>query len=54
MRGGVAVPLQQAQLDGWWRVTGPGTLAAAAGTVLIVAGVAALRRKTPPASKADD
>lgn len=39
------VPLRQAQLDGWWQPTGPGTLAAAAGAILVLGGLAALRRR---------
>lgn len=39
------VPLRQAQLEGWWRPTGPGVLGVVAGALLLLGGLVALRRQ---------
>jgi len=39
------VPQRQAELDRWWRPTGPGTILVTFGAVLVVGGLALLRRR---------
>lgn len=39
------VPSQQESLDGWWALTGPGTIAVTIGGALLVLGAAGLRRR---------
>ena len=39
------VPEQQESLDGWWALTGPGTISVAIGGALIVLGAAGFRRR---------
>ena len=39
------VPGRQADLDRWWQPTGPGTILVGFGSVLVVGGLALLRRR---------
>ena len=43
------VPRRQAELAHWWQPTGPGTILVAFGTVMMLGGLALLRRRKPGA-----
>lgn len=44
------VPQRQAELDRWWQPTGPGSILMTFGSLLLLVGLASLRRRKPGAA----